>query len=619
MLNDKAYYCVGFIWNGSPTEDQLPRFLKQGIWENGFDNKYLSRVNDVAVGSRIAAKTTYTRKHNGESISVLDIHAIGTVTENLLNGQTLKVKWQKGFERFQIENKGAYRSAISRIHNIETIRQIFKNESDSLTFGIPFYSKLKIRQRNYVFPCFTYSLDTWDDFGYKTQYSIEYISENEEIISIGRAKFLNKEKTDGELPDVFTSLNDNYCSLGQSNSYYENLRSSLSLDIANIYLEAVNDLAINRGMVPNFESTPGYQNSVIRSSEAQKALREGAKIFKGLDNESVFRFNFSTQIGNATKKHSINFDFSEDSLLPYRIKVIIGRNGTGKTQYITRLASSLSGYQKQGEFSTPFLPPFSRVIAVSYSLFDRFARPAQTKTFSYYYCGFHSGKGFLTDNQVNTRLKSALNTLEKIDRLNLYQEFLSSILSEDLWNEMSYIVDNRKPGGVTLFDDEGSSRFSSGQIILILNLAEVLAYITEDSLLIIDEPETHLHPNSISLFINILNRILTKYSSYAIFATHSPQVLQEVPSKDIYVLDRIEDTPIVTNLPIETFGENLNTITEQVFQTISNDEYYRTFFKRKAKQKGYKTISKAFTERSLPLSLNAKIYLQSLYEEPETP
>ena len=148
-----------------------------------------------------------------------------------------------------------------------------------------------------------------------------------------------------------------------------------------------------------------------------------------------------------------------------------------------------------------------------------------------------------------------------------------------------------------------------------LILAEVLAYITNESLLIIDEPETHLHPNSISLFINVVNKILTRFDSYAIISTHSPQVVQEVPSKDIIVIERLENTPSIKGLDIETFEENLNTITERIFHTTSHDEYYREFLLKFSKNKSYEEITKIFEEYSLPLSLSTKIYLQSLYKQ----
>ncbi len=617
MAKNIQYYCVGFTWKGTDPENQLPRFIEEGIWENGFEDKYLERVSSVKVGSRLAAKTTYTRKEDDETISILSIHATGTVTENLENGQTLKVKWDKPFEPFEIKNKGAYRSTISRINILDTIKEIFKKDKTLLTgHEISFYLTDEFKKDYHLFPCFVLSKDKWDDFGFQTQYEIEYHISAKESITIGIAKFLNKDEKNGELPMSFTSLDDNICSLGQSNSYYSILRDKLNKETADYYLDAINDLAINKGLVDLFEHEKGFKTSLLRSSEAQKALREGNKIYKNLKIDNVLRFTFSTQIGNAIDKHSIKFDYSEKAELPFRIKVIIGKNGTGKTQYIGKLASTLSGYEAQGSFSTKYLPPFSRVIAISYSLFDRFPKPKQTKTYSYYYCGFQGGKGFLTPNQIHTRLNKAFIVLKKSDRVQLFGKYLSLVLSDEIASD---ILDEDhiefKVKEFILYDQNEFSRYSSGQIIMILILAELLAYITNESLLIIDEPETHLHPNSISLFVNVINKILQKFDSYAIISTHSPQVVQEVPSKDIIVVERIENSPSVRGLDIETFGENLNTITERIFHTISHDEYYREFLMKLSKKRSFDEVANMFIENSLPLSLNAKIFLQSLYTQ----
>jgi hypothetical protein len=138
MAKEKQYYCAGFYWYGSDLENQLPRFLKQGIWENGFDDKYLDKVKYVPVGSEIAAKTTYTKKIENKTISVLGIQAIGTVTGNPGDGKTLKVKWRDNFEPFTLDGRGAYRSTISKVSSKENIELIFGNklrrESDALAF-----------------------------------------------------------------------------------------------------------------------------------------------------------------------------------------------------------------------------------------------------------------------------------------------------------------------------------------------------------------------------------------------------------------------------------------------------------------------------------------------------
>lgn len=349
-----------------------------------------------------------------------------------------------------------------------------------------------------------YFKDNWDDFGYKTTYEVNYWLEEGKKEYLGTVKFLNKKDDNGELPPFFTSLDDDYCSLGQSNGYYENLRY-LDKKTADYYLEAVNDVAVNKGHLDYFEYENGFKTSLLRNSEAQKALREGYKIYKNLKIDNVLKFTFSTLMSGATEQHSIRFDFSEKANLPFRVKVLIGKNGTGKTQYIARLASTLSGYSKEGKFSTKYVPPFSRVIAVSYSLFDKFPRPKQTKTFSYYYCGFQGGKGLLTENQIHTRINKAFAILKKSDRIQPFGEYISQVLSDEIASE---ILDEDfielKSKEFTLYDEQGNSKYSSGQIIMILILAEVLAYITEESLLLFDEPETHLHPNSISLFINVI-------------------------------------------------------------------------------------------------------------------
>jgi predicted ATPase len=615
MPENIQYYCVGFTWKGNDPDNQLPRFIEEGIWENGFEDKYLERVRSVPVGSRLAAKTTYTRKEEGVTVSILSIHAIGTVTENLSDGQTLKVKWDKQIEPFEIKNKGAYRSTISKINNLETLKEIFRKDKALFTNeGIIFYSFDEFKKDYQLFPCFVFSKEKWDDFGYKTQYRITFHQSEKITYEIGISKFLNKTEDNGELPETFTSLDDNFCSLGQSNNYYINLRDDLDKKISDYYLDAVNDLAINKGMLELFVHEKGFQTSLVRSSEAKKALREGHRVFNNIKIENIFHFSFSTQIGNAIDKHTIKFDFSEKESLPFRIKVIIGKNGTGKTQYISKLASTLSGHSPQGEFSSKYVPPFSRVMAISYSLFDRFPKPKQTKTYSYYYCGFQSEKGFLTENQIQSRITKAFRALNISNRVQLFGKYLSLILSDEITSEIldeDFTEFNRTE--FSLYDEDGYSKYSSGQIIIILILAEVLGYITTESLLLFDEPETHLHPNSISLFINVINRILNKFNSYSIISTHSPQIVQEVPSKDIIVIERIENSPSVRGLGIETFGENLNTITEQIFHTANHDEYYRHFLKSLSTNRDYDEIAKIFEKNSLRLGLNARIYLQSLY------
>jgi 5-methylcytosine-specific restriction enzyme B len=81
------------------TEDQIPRFLEEGIWENGYDDKHLELVRSMQPGERIAIKSAYTRK-NGlpfdnrrHTVSVMGIKAVGTIAENFNDGKRVKVEW----------------------------------------------------------------------------------------------------------------------------------------------------------------------------------------------------------------------------------------------------------------------------------------------------------------------------------------------------------------------------------------------------------------------------------------------------------------------------------------------------------------------------------------------
>lgn len=94
-----ATWFVGASYGG--TDDQMPRFLAEGIWENGSDDKRLDVVRAMQPGERIAIKAAYTRKHDlpfdnrGNTVSVMGIKAVGTITENLNDGKRVKVDWVK--------------------------------------------------------------------------------------------------------------------------------------------------------------------------------------------------------------------------------------------------------------------------------------------------------------------------------------------------------------------------------------------------------------------------------------------------------------------------------------------------------------------------------------------
>ena len=95
----RVCWFVGAFYGGK--DDQTDRFLKEGIWENGYDDKHLEAVRSINPGDLIAIKSSYTQKYNlpfdnrEHTVSVMAIKAIGTVTDNLNDGKRVRVSWKR--------------------------------------------------------------------------------------------------------------------------------------------------------------------------------------------------------------------------------------------------------------------------------------------------------------------------------------------------------------------------------------------------------------------------------------------------------------------------------------------------------------------------------------------
>jgi len=98
MSSTRPCWFVGASDGGS--EDQTAKFVEEGVWINGYEDKYLDLVRSIQEGDRIAIKSAYTRKqglpfdNEGKSVSVMAIKAVGTVKENFGDGRNLKVRWE---------------------------------------------------------------------------------------------------------------------------------------------------------------------------------------------------------------------------------------------------------------------------------------------------------------------------------------------------------------------------------------------------------------------------------------------------------------------------------------------------------------------------------------------
>lgn len=111
------HWFVGAMWDEG---DQLPRFLREGIWQNGYEQKFSDLVNNMKAGDRIAIKSTFVRKHNlpfdnkGVPVSGMKIKVTGTVTRNHSDGRTVDVAWHEPLERPREWYFYTYRTTVNR-------------------------------------------------------------------------------------------------------------------------------------------------------------------------------------------------------------------------------------------------------------------------------------------------------------------------------------------------------------------------------------------------------------------------------------------------------------------------------------------------------------------------
>jgi len=93
---------------------------------------------------------------------------------------------------------------------------------------------------------------------------------------------------------------------------------------------------------------------------------------------------------------------------------------------------------------------------------------------------------------------------------------------------------------------------------LVLNLVtQLIANLQPKSLVIFDEPESHLHPSLLSVLLKAIHFLLDDTDSFCTFATHSPVVLQETPGKQVLILRRNGRTSTVEQPDATSLGKAL--------------------------------------------------------------
>lgn len=462
-----------------------------------------------------------------------------------------------------------------------------------------------------VLPCIVYMLDGWDDYNFKTLYHLCLVKKNGDQEALGSVKILQRGVQSTKLPEDFPELPDEFVSLGQEPSYYKNMRQHLPKTHRAV-LAKLNDVVVKPQLLEEVETNTGFRNSLIRFNDARICLRDGLAILDAIEPQKGYSFTYTGNIPGAEAGLAIDVDLHPEDPVPGRILAIIGRNGVGKTQFMAKLARDLATTQRVSKETVeqvesafkPARPLFSRVIALSFSAFDRFQRPEPQKFFSYIYCGVRDDSGGLSRRSLESRHVEYLRRIKEQDRDDLWRTLVAKVMGI---SKKLVSIDQT----IEELENGQTPSMSSGQSILAYFNSAAIAYLKDESLVLFDEPEIHLHPNAVALLMQTLQVLLAEYNSYAIIATHSPLVIQEVPRKRVIRFGREGNISSAHPLATESFGENIAELTRQVFETVEIPNFYKATFKELAKTKTFDQVSALFDDQ---LSLHATAYLASLYE-----
>lgn len=436
--------------------------------------------------------------------------------------------------------------------------------------------------------------DDWDDYGWRTLFHATLVV-GENLLPLGPVKIMSLDQEGGRtpLPTTFRRLGPGYCSVGQDPDYYARI-FDLPYPVRVDYLTSIRDAAYDPSVLLRFAPTEGWQTSLLRFGQAESSLAYGVGLFAMARPESAASFGLELPNGP-----TVPFAFEHDTDVPGRLNVVIGYNGVGKTRLLGDIAVAASrvGSRDHGHGArlTGVTRTFGSVVAVSYSAFDDFELPiveeeGSTGSFGYHYCGLRRIDGPRRGGLERYELKGPDELFEEF-RFALDEARRGRDGGRSLAAALRAIEGEASFGriGVTPSDLVGGAAqvevfrtLSTGHKIVLHILAQLGAHLRPQSLALIDEPEAHLHPPLLSALLKAVLTLLDEYDSYAVVATHSPVVLQEVPARHVRVLSRFEDQITVSTPEIETFGEAIGAITRYVFSLDSGETDYQGVLRRLA-------------------------------------
>jgi len=482
--------------------------------------------------------------------------------------------------------------------------------------------------------------DNWNDFAYYTLFGIFYVNEKSEKIELGSIKigFLAQKEGERVLSEgvEFRQIGPHFFSMGTDVEYYERL-NDLGEEIKKNILVGLNDIAYDTDLYKEAIQEQVTKISFLRDVSETTITGQFRRLAHGGSKLTNYDFKFIS-LPNDTEENPYELSFSVEpySNPPSNIHVLIGRNGVGKTHLVHNMIDALTKNQSEFSLAGKFLWQdsfedqdrlFANLVCVTFSAFDEFEHPPEQKDKStglqYSYIGLKSvdytnidqqDEEYPLANQFSASLFSCINN----SKINIWEKTIFILESDPIFKAFNILglIDNNygerelKKRAIDLFQ-----KLSSGHKIVLLTITRLVEKVQEKSLVLFDEPECHLHPPLLSSFTRAVSDLLIERNAVGIIATHSPVILQEVPKSCVWKLRRNENTTFAERLEIESFGENVGILTQEIFGLEVTDSGFHKILKDLVNNTN--SYQHAINVLNNQLGLEAKAILRSLFYQKE--
>ena len=442
--------------------------------------------------------------------------------------------------------------------------------------------------------------DNWDDwFRFNTLYVLHYFDEHSVHHRLGGVKIgqfsMSQNQRRPDLLEKFTSLDERFFSLGQDVDYYEKIRK-LPNNVANDLLSGLNDVVADEALYQRAKNESVMGISLMRSvnertlsDQFRRIAAGGARLTK-----YAFRYRGPSQLNPQIEPIELSFAVEPNSKPPTNVQVIVGRNGVGKSFFLNAMSRALVFPEESAEengrffddnvmFADKFHSPFSNVVSVTFSAFDDFplirTNRNALKGIQYTNVGLRSlaresdedgSRTWNTMTQAPNDLArdfiASAKTCTLGERRERWLRALNTLESDPIFEEAA-VSDllNRDMRRFGQYAGQLFRRLSSGHKIVLLCITKLVETVEERTLVLMDEPEAHLHPPLLAGFVRALSDLLVNRNGVAIIATHSPVVLQEVPKRCVWKVRRHGGSATAERLRLETFAEHVGHLTHDVF------------------------------------------------------